>query len=87
VVVGPERAARVVLWSTWALALASLLPALFGAGWIYLLGAIGGGAYFIQRAHRLARMPNRHTAIRSFLASLVQLCAVLGAACLDVALR
>ncbi len=87
VVVGPERAARVVLWSTWALVLCSLLPVLFGAGWIYLVGAIGGGGYFIHRAQRLARLPNRHTAIRSFLASLVQLCAVLGAACLDVALR
>ena len=87
VVVGPERAAKVVLWSTWALVLASLLPAFFGAGWIYLVGAIGGGAYFIHRAQRLARLPNRQTAIKSFLASLVQLCAVLGAACLDVALR
>jgi protoheme IX farnesyltransferase len=87
VVVGPERAARVVLWSTWALVLASLLPAFFGAGWVYLVGAIGGGAHFIHRAQRLARLPNRQTAIKSFLASLVQLCAVLGAACLDVALR
>lgn len=72
---------------TWALVLCSLLPVLFGAGWIYLVGAIGGGGYFIHRAQRLARLPNRHTAIRSFLASLVQLCVVLGAACLDVALR
>ncbi|MGE4071305.1 MAG: heme o synthase [Lysobacterales bacterium] len=87
VVVGTERAARIVRLSTWALVLASLLPACFGAGWIYLLGASGGGAYFIWRAEILARNPSRQTAIRCFLSSLLQLCAVLGAACVDVALR
>jgi heme o synthase len=87
VVVGSARAARIVLISTWALVLASLLPLCFGAGWIYLLGAALGGGYFIHRAQQLARAPSRQTAIHSFLASLVQLCAVLGAACVDVALR
>jgi protoheme IX farnesyltransferase len=87
VVVGSARAARIVRFSTWTLVLASLLPALFGAGWIYLLGAVGGGGYFIWRAELLARNPNRQTAIRCFLSSLLQLCAVLGAACVDVALR
>ena len=52
VVVGPERAARVVLHSTVALVVASLLPGLFGAGWIYLAGAAAGGAYFLLKAWR-----------------------------------
>lgn len=86
VVVGNERAAQVVRLSTWLLVLSTLLPAFFGAGWIYLIGALGGGGYFIYRSEILVRITNRQTAIRAFLSSLLQLCAVLGAACLDVAL-
>ena len=83
VVVGPERAAHIVLWSTVALVVASLLPAFFGAGPVYLAGAAAGGAHFIQKAARLARAPSRATAMGAFFASLVQLSLVLGAATLD----
>ena len=87
VVVGDQRAAQVVYASAVALALASLLPMLFGAGWVYLAGSLGGGLYFVYKARALASAPSRATAIASFLASLVQLGALLAAASLDGALR
>ncbi len=87
VVVGPERAARVVLHSTVALVVASLLPAWFGAGPIYLVGAAAGGLYFIVKAARLARAANRQTAMGAFFASLVQLSALLVSATVDGLLR
>lgn len=87
VVVGNQRAARVVLIATLALVAASLLPLLFGAGPVYLLGALAGGSYFIIKARALDRSPERKTAIACFLASLVQLSLLLAAACLDALLR
>lgn len=83
VVVGDGQAARAVLWNAIALALASLLPFYFGLGWLYLLGAAGGGGYFVYRSWLLARDPSRGNAIRSFLASLVQLTVLLLFAVLD----
>jgi heme o synthase len=87
VVVGTQRAARIVYASAVALAVASLLPMLFGAGWIYLVGALGGGLHFVHKARVLARAPSRSTAIGAFLASLVQLGALLAAASIDGVLR
>lgn len=87
VVVGSERAARVVLHSTVALVGASLLPGLFGAGWIYMAGAAAGGSYFVFRAWQLARMPSRATAMASFFASLMQLILLLAAATIDGLMR
>ena len=73
VIVGAKRAAHIVFVSTIALFLASLLPAWFGAGPIYLTGAVLGGAYFLLKAFHLARSPSRKTALASFFASLIQL--------------
>ncbi|MEO8143294.1 MAG: heme o synthase [Betaproteobacteria bacterium] len=87
VVVGTARAARIVLWSTVALALTALLPVLFGAGLVYLAGALAGGGYFVYRAWQLARAPSRKTAMASFFASLIQLSLLLAAATLDSLLR
>jgi protoheme IX farnesyltransferase len=87
VVVGTERAARIVLASTVALVAASLLPLAFGAGPVYALGAIGGGAHFLHKSWRLARRPDRARAMGSFFASLVQLSALLVAATVDGLLR
>ena len=87
VVVGPERAAQIVYASVVALVLASLLPMFFGAGWVYLAGALGGGLWFAYKARALAAAPGRATAIASFLASLVQLGALLAAASIDAAMR
>ncbi len=87
VVVGTERAARIVFASTAALVAASLLPLAFGAGPIYALGAAGGGFHFLRKSWLLAARPERATAMGSFFASLIQLSALLVAATLDGLLR
>ena len=87
VVVGPERAARIVYVNTVVLVAVSLLPLFYGAGWIYGLGALAGGAHFVRKAHALARAPGRGTAMASFFASMVQLSVLLAAVAVDAALR
>ena len=87
VVVGNARAARVVYASAVALVIASLLPAFFGAGPVYLAGALAGGAYFIFKARQLALNPSRNTAMASFFASLIQLSLLLAVAMIDVVIR
>jgi protoheme IX farnesyltransferase len=87
VVIGERRAAWVVFASTVALVAASLAPLAYGVGWIHALGAGAGGAWFLRKSWQLARRPTRRTAIASFLASLVQLSALLAGATLDALLR
>jgi heme o synthase len=87
VVAGPERAARIVYGNTVLLLGVSLLPLFFGAGWIYGLGALAGGAHFVRKAHALARAPSRKTAMASFFASMVQLSILLAAVAIDAVLR
>ena len=83
VVVGVPRAARIVFWSTVALAATALLPAFYGAGPVYLAGAAAGGGWFVYKAGLLALAPSRKTAMGAFFASLVQLSLLLAAATLD----
>ena len=83
VVVGVPRAAKIVFWSTLALALTALLPGVFGAGPVYLAGALAGGGWFVYKAGLLALEPTRKTAMGAFFASLVQLSLLLVAATLD----
>ena len=87
VVVGPERAAVIVHRHTLALVAASVLPAFFGAGPVYLLGALAGGAHFLRKTHALARAPSRPTALAAFFASMVQLSVLLVAVVIDAAMR
>jgi protoheme IX farnesyltransferase len=87
VVVGDARAARAIHLSAWLLVTASLLPALFSMGILYLASAAAGGAFFLLRCRALVQQPSRETARAAFLASLVQLAAVLFGAIADVALR
>jgi protoheme IX farnesyltransferase len=87
VVLGPGRAARIVYANTLLLVAVSLLPLFYGAGWIYGLGALAGGAHFVRKAHALARAPGRGTAMASFFASMVQLSVLLAAVAVDAALR
>ena len=87
VVVGTERAARAVLASAALLVAASLVPALFGMGWLYLAAAVGGGAYLLTTSARLARSPDRRAAMVNFHASLIQLTVLLVAAIADAAIR
>ena len=87
VVVGDARAARAIFAAAALLVGASLLPAAFGLGWIYLAAALSGGTWFLLKCRVLLERPCRETALASFRASLVQLCAVLLGAMLDVAFR
>jgi protoheme IX farnesyltransferase len=86
VVVGDARAAKAICASAWLLVLSSLVPALFQLHFLYLLFALAGGTYFLARCHALVRNPGRPAARKAFLASLVQLCAVLLGAMIDVAI-
>lgn len=86
VVVGDARAARAILASAMLLVAASLVPAAFGLGWLYLACAAAGGAFFLRRCAALVRRPGRAAARSAFLASLAQLGAVLAGAMLDAAL-
>lgn len=69
-----------------ALVLLSLLPVLYGMGWLYLLGAAGSGWYFTQASWRLVKSPTVAQGWRVFAASIVQLGVLLTAAILDNAL-
>ncbi|MDD3449840.1 MAG: heme o synthase, partial [Gammaproteobacteria bacterium] len=84
VVAGNAVAARAVLANTVVLVIVSLLPVFHGMGWIYLLGAAGGGGYFIYRNLQMVGDASPRVAMGSFFASLVQLSALLLATVLDV---
>ncbi len=86
VVVGDERAARIIFGSTVLLVTTSLMPVFYGMGWIYFIGAASGGAYFLAKSIKLARAPSRATAMSCFHASLIQLTLLLVAAMLDASL-
>ena len=86
-VIGNQRSARVIFGNTAALVSVSLLPVLFGAGWIYLAGAAAGGGWFLWKSYRLMQRPFRREAMQNFFASLVQLALLLSAAMLEGALR
>ena len=87
VVVGDARAARAVLAGAAMLVAASLVPVLFGMGWLYLAAALGGGTYLLTKSVRLALAPNRRAAMVNFHASLIQLTLLLVAAIADAALH
>ena len=82
-IVPDSVASKVILVHTIALVLLSLLPVLYGMGWIYLAGAAGGGGYFVWKSIRFAQDPGIPTAWANFHASLLQLSLVLVAAILD----
>jgi protoheme IX farnesyltransferase len=83
VVVHEQTAAYIILGHTVLLAVLSLLPAMYGLGWIYFLGAASGGAWFVWTSIALARNPSPETAMTNFHASLLQLSLLLIAAILD----
>lgn len=86
VLVGEERAARIVALNTAALVGVSLLPAAFGLGWLYLAGAALGGGYFLYKTLELVREPGPQRAMAAFHASLVQLTLMLTAGVIDAQL-
>jgi protoheme IX farnesyltransferase len=83
VVVSGTAAARIILAHTIVLVALSLLPVLYGMGWIYLLGAVSGGGWFVWTSIGLVRSPSAKTAMINFHASLMQLSLLLSAAILD----
>ena len=83
VVVGDARAAQAIYASAWLLVLVSFIPGYFNLGLPYLACAAAGGFYFLLRCKALVQRPGRDTARAAFLASLVQLTAVLFGAMLD----
>jgi protoheme IX farnesyltransferase len=86
VVKGDRVAAWAILGHTVPLVALSLLPFWLGLGWIYLIGAAGGGAWFVERSVRLVQSPGKAAARANFLASLGQLSLLLIAAIADRAL-
>jgi len=84
VVVGDQRAAKVVLANTLALVTVSILPFFFGLSWIYLAGAVSGGGYFIYTNLQMLKDQSPQVAMKSFFASLLQLVLLLVGAVLDV---
>lgn len=73
VMVGNPSAALATLVSSVAVVAMSLLPVLYGMGWIYLTGAAMGGAYLLARSVQLVRNPTPQAAMANFIGSLVQL--------------
>ncbi len=82
-VVDARVATQIILAHTIALVVLSLVPAAFGAGWLYMTGAAVGGAYFVWRSVALLRSPGPVTAMANFRASLLQLTLLLAAAIID----
>jgi len=84
VVVGDQKAAKIILLNTALLVTVSILPFFFEMGVTYLVFAALGGSYFIFKNIQLVLDTNKKTAMKCFLASLVQLAAVLVGAMLDL---
>lgn len=85
--ISPRQSATIIVLHVVAVIVCSLLPALFGAGLIYLGCAALGGAYFLYFSLRLWLAPTRARAWSSFTASLVQLTLLLVGAIADGAAR
>ncbi|NNF15103.1 MAG: protoheme IX farnesyltransferase [Gammaproteobacteria bacterium] len=83
VVVSERTATWTILLHAVAVVLLSLTLVWYGMGWIYLLGAASGGAYFIAASIRLVNKPGVPQGWRTFAASIVQLGLLLTAAILD----
>ena len=83
VIAGPSITARVILAHSLLLVGLSFLPVFWSMGPIYLAGAAIGGSLFVWTSIRLVGTPDRKNAIRNFLASLLQLVLLLGAAVAD----
>jgi len=83
VIASDQVSTRSILAHVLVLVPLSLLPFWYGMGWIYLTGALVGGAFFIYASIRLVLDPAIGPAWRAFAASIVQLGLLLIAAILD----
>ena len=83
VVVGDDVSTRTILGHAIVLVALSVVPFWYGMSWIYLAGAVLGGAYFLLASWRLVIQPTVPQAWRTFAASIVQLGLLLTGAIFD----
>ena len=83
VLVDDRTATWVILGHVVALVALSIVPVFYGLSWIYLLGAAGGGIYFVIETIKFHRKPTIPQAWRTFASSIAQLGLMLVAAILD----
>jgi protoheme IX farnesyltransferase len=70
----PDRTATwTILAHVVTLVALSIVPVFYGMGWIYLVGVVSGGAYFVRETIRLHIKPGIPQAWRTFASSIVQL--------------
>jgi len=84
VVIGDEKASKIILFNTILLVSVSIVPFFYEMGITYLICAISGGSFFIYKNIKLVMDTNKKTAMGCFFASLIQLAAVLFGAMLDL---
>jgi protoheme IX farnesyltransferase len=85
-VVADDVSTRTIFGHAVVLVLLSLVPVMYGMGWIYFVSAAAGGAYFIGSSWKLVKTPTVPQGWRVFGASIVQLGLLLTGAILDGAL-
>lgn len=83
VVVSKKTAALVILVHTAALGILSVVMGWYGPGWVYLVPATAGAAYFLLTSVRLVLEPTTKRAMANFRASLLQLTLLLTGVILD----
>jgi protoheme IX farnesyltransferase len=83
VIVEEGVATRTIFGHAVLLVALSLVPVFYGMGWIYFLGALTGGIYFVQASWKLIYKPSTSQGWRVFAASIVQLGLLLTGAILD----
>ncbi|MDH3905442.1 MAG: heme o synthase [Gammaproteobacteria bacterium] len=83
VIVDDATSTLTILAHAIALSALAVVPLWYGMGWLYGVGAIAGGSYFVYACIRLYANPGRANAWRAFAASIVQLGLLMLAAILD----
>jgi heme o synthase len=86
VIASEELSTGTILAHAIVLVALSILPYWYGMSWIYLVGALSGGIFFVYASVRLYLKPSVSLAWRAFAASIVQLGLLLTAAILDNAI-
>jgi protoheme IX farnesyltransferase len=83
VIVGDKLSTGTILAHAVVLVALSLVPVMYGMNWIYFIGALSGGVFFIWASVKLYLEPSVSHAWKTFAASIVQLGLLLTAAILD----
>jgi len=83
VIVGDRLSTGTILAHAVVLVVLSLVPVFYGMSWIYFVGALSGGVFFIWASVKLFMEPTVSHAWKTFAASIVQLGLLLTAAILD----